>query len=187
MRKNRTKWMTYNGLLAAIIVVMAMVPFLGFLTFGAVAIQLISIPVIIGGILFGWKSATFLSLVFGLFSMFVAATRGGAGDLIFTNPLVSVLPRLLFGLSIVPIYNMVKGLVKNEDLSAGITALLSTLVHSVVVIVALFIVLGIQTNSFNTTFSSIIGALITVNVLVEALAAVIIVVPVVKALRRIVD
>lgn len=186
MRNSRTKIMAYNGLLAAIIVVMSLVPMLGFIQVGPVAIQLVSIPVIIGGILFGWKSALFLSLVFGLGSMFVAMTRGTAGDIFFVNPLVSVLPRVLFGLSINPIYSML-GFVKSDEVRTGITAFLSTLVHSVVVLVALFIAIGLDAGNLSGVTQGVLGALLTTNVLIEAIASVLVSIPVVKALKRVVD
>lgn len=187
MNKKRTQWITYNGLLAAIIVVMSLVPFIGYITFGATSIQLISIPVIIGGILFGFKSSLFLSLVFGIFSMFVAATRGGAGDALFVNPLVSVLPRFLFGLSIVPIHSIIKNRIKNSVVSDGLTALLSTLVHSIVVLTALILVLGLNAGALSQTAKAILSITLLFNVLAEAIVSVIVVVPVVKALRNVID
>lgn len=186
MRNNRTKFLTYNGLLAAIIVVMSLVPMIGFIQVGVYSIQLVSIPVIIGGILFGWKSAFFLSLVFGFGSMFAAATRGAAGDIAFINPLISVLPRALFGLAIVPIYNML-GAIKASTIRNGLTALLSTLVHSLLVIGALFIFLGIDAGLFSGPTKGIIGTLLMSNVLIESVASVLVTVPVVEAIKKVIN
>lgn len=190
MRSNRTKWMAYNGLLLAVILVLTFVPNIGYIMIPPLpALTIIHVPVIIGGILFGYKSALFLSTAFGLSSLFVAATRGASAiDLLFINPLVSVLPRILFGLAIVVIYNVVKNLIKNKDIQVGITAFLSSLAHSIVVLTAIFISLGLQDGSLGVnTLTSIIGAIVFGSALAEAVLATLITVPVVKALRRIVD
>lgn len=186
MKISSTKSITYNGLLASIILVLTLIPMLGYIQIGPAAIQIISIPVIIGGILFGMKSGIFLSLVFGFGSMYVAVTRGATPiDLLFTSPLVAVLPRLIFGLSIFPVYLALRR-VKSDSVRVGATAFITSVIHSIATLSAIFIALGLQSGDLGlNVITSVIGAVIGINVLVESIAAVLVSIPVVKALRRI--
>ena len=57
--------MVTTAAIAAIIVVMASVPFLGYIPLGFMNATIIHVPVIIGAILLGPKYGAFLGLVFG--------------------------------------------------------------------------------------------------------------------------
>jgi uncharacterized membrane protein len=58
------------------------------------------VPVIIGAVLGGPLVGTFIGLIFGLSSMILAAVAPtGPGDVFFTNPWVSVVPRLFIGVA----------------------------------------------------------------------------------------
>lgn len=87
--------------IGAIIVLMALVPQIGFIKipFLAFDFTLLFIPVIVGATLYGKKGGAILGLVFGLSSLFVAYTRPATPfDITFQNPLVSVMPRVIFPL-----------------------------------------------------------------------------------------
>lgn len=188
-RHQKTKWMVYNALLIAIIAVLAAVPWLGFIPVGPLSITTVHIPVIIGGILFGWKSGLLLGIAFGISSMLVASTRGGVTDLLFINPFVSVLPRIIFGLSISCVYELAKKIFKGKSvLAIGTSAFVSSLVHSIVVLVAIFTVLGLQSGlSFGEAVSNILAILLGGAVLGEAIAAMLVSVGVVSALLKTLD
>ena len=71
--KNQTQKMVLTAAFAAIIIIMANVPFLGFIRLGLVSATTLHIPVIIGAILMGPASGAFLGFIFGLNS-FLQAT-----------------------------------------------------------------------------------------------------------------
>jgi uncharacterized membrane protein len=97
----KTREITINAMLIAITALLAIVPNLGIITIGPVSLTIMHIPVILAGIVFGFQSAVITGVTFGISSMFVAMTRGVTPvDLLFINPVVSVLPRLLFGISV---------------------------------------------------------------------------------------
>lgn len=84
---------------ASIIVLMAAVPQIGFIKIPILAFDftLLFVPVLVGTTLYGKKGGLILGLVFGLSSLAVAIFRPATPfDLTFRNPLVSVLPRVLF-------------------------------------------------------------------------------------------
>ncbi len=188
----KTKTIVYNALLIAIVIILATVPNLGYIQVGGMAITIIHIPVIIAAVLFGYKSALLMGIAFGVTSMIVAATRGVGGDILFINPLVSVVPRVLFSLLTVFIYNLIKVPIKDEIINVGITAFLSSLVHSALVIVAMYLSISAGfanefIDSISNGFWAFILSLIGIQIIGEAVLALIVTIPVVKALRKVID
>lgn len=88
------------SILTAIILVLSLVPNAGFIHVGVVSITIVHIPVLIGVLLLPLAYAIFLGLVFGFGSMIASFIYASNPiDLAFQNPLVSVLPRILFALA----------------------------------------------------------------------------------------
>jgi uncharacterized membrane protein len=183
----KTKQIAYNALIIALIAVMAFVPWLGIITIGTVSITILHVPVIIAALLLGGQSAIIASLAFGVSTMLVAMTRGVTPiDLLFVNPVVSVLPRLMFGL-------VLAGLVKlfNKDRFADtltdlMVAIVGTLAHTLFVLTILFMFLGYEgtlLTQISIWWTLVLGILLT-NTSLEILASVFIAIPVVKVLRR---
>lgn len=194
MENNRTRVLVYNALLIAIVIVLATVPNIGFIQIGTVAITIIHIPVIIAAILFGYKSALLIGLAFGVSSMLVAMSRGAVGDILFINPMVSVVPRIIFALLTSLFYNLL-GVIKNDSVRIGATAFVSSLAHSVMVFFAMYlsITMGFAP-AFNewitggfSGFVILIVASLGVQTIGEALLATIVSIPVVKALRKVIN
>ncbi len=175
----KTRTLALNALLIAIIVLMSVIPFLGFIQIGPIAITLSHIPVIIGAIILGPVSGAVLGVTFGLGSWYAALTRGATPvDLLFTNPLVAILPRLLFGLAAAYLWKLVR--LKNQQPSASkiaFTAFSSTLVHTVAVLSTIYLTIQLtQDQTLLTLIASgfmpfVLGA-VGVNVLMEALTAI---------------
>lgn len=66
--------------------------------FGGVSLTIMHIPVIIAAIIVGPFSGLVVGLIFGLFSMIQAGVApSGPTDVWFTNPMLSILPRLFIG------------------------------------------------------------------------------------------
>lgn len=189
--RNKTKSLTYNAILIAITILVGSVPQLGFIQIpGIPAVTVMHIPVIIAGILFGTFSSFLASFAFGVTSMFVAMSRGIGFDLLFMNPLVSILPRLAFGIFVGMMYSLISKLKINDKVSIGLTAFISSLFHSVVVLIVAFIAMGFsEVPDFlmiNKSGFWVFIVPILFGVFLEAIAAVIISIPVVLALRRVV-
>lgn len=87
---------TLDGLFIAILVVMSILP-IGFIPLGTISATILPIPVILGTAFLGWKRGLLYGTAFGVSSFLVAIIRGGAGDALFIDPLISILPRALFG------------------------------------------------------------------------------------------
>lgn len=110
MKKRLTvRKMTIIGVLGAISVVLGMTP-LGFIPVGPTRATIMHIPVIIGAIMEGPIVGGVVGLIFGLFSIFQAITNPLPTSFVFLNPIVSVLPRVLIGITTYYAYNALKKL-----------------------------------------------------------------------------
>ncbi len=85
------------ALFIAIIGIMSFVPFLGYIAYGGISITTIHVPLIIGAITLGKNKGAILGLAFGLFNLVKAYTSGTPEAIIFMDPMISVLPRILTG------------------------------------------------------------------------------------------
>ena len=90
--------LTVIGVLGAISVVLGITP-LGFIPIGPTRATIMHIPVIIGSIVEGPIVGALVGLIFGLFSIYQAITAPTPVSFVFLNPLVSVLPRVLIGIT----------------------------------------------------------------------------------------
>lgn len=98
MAQDRTRKIVVTGALGAVAVLLGLTHW-GFIPwFAGISLTIMHVPVIIGAILEGPVVGAGIGLIFGLFSLLEAAIApSGPGDVVFTNPLISVLPRLFIG------------------------------------------------------------------------------------------
>jgi uncharacterized membrane protein len=97
MTNSSTRKIVVTGILGAISIVLASTPF-GFIPMGAISITIMQLPAIIGAILEGPVVGSGVGLIFGVASLVRAAVAPlSPADVIFTNPLISVLPRIFIG------------------------------------------------------------------------------------------
>ena len=86
-----------DGLFIALILVLSLVPYLGFIQIGGISATILPIPVILGAALLGPRRGVLYGAAFGFSSFLIAVIRGTAGDALFVDPLISIVPRILFG------------------------------------------------------------------------------------------
>lgn len=98
MIQNRTRKIVITGVLSAISIFLGITR-LGFIPwFTGASLTIMHIPVIIGAIIEGPIVGLIIGFVFGVFSLIQAAVAPtGPTDVWFTNPLLSILPRLFIG------------------------------------------------------------------------------------------
>lgn len=195
MRNKQVLDLTIIAMLMTIIIVMAAVPNLGFITIPflpGVGATIIHIPVIIAAIYFGVKIGTSAGIIFGISSFVVAWIRPvGVLDPVFRNPLVSILPRIVFAFATVYIFSFVKRFIKeSEILQVSITAVLTTLLHTILVVPLLAAfgtkelarLYGIEVADF-AVVTDFIKAVFIFNGIAEMVLAGLIVPPIVRALQ----
>ena len=140
MPQNRTRKIVVTGALGAVAVLLGLTHW-GFIPwFGGISLTIMHVPVIIGAILEGPIVGAGIGLIFGLFSMLQAAIApSGPGDVVFTNPLISILPRLFIG----PVAWLVwQGLKKLPSVGLVVAGVAGSLTNTVLVL-GMFGILGI--------------------------------------------
>ena len=119
MVQERTRKIVITGVLSAISVFLGITR-LGFIPWitGA-SLTIMQVPVIIGAVLEGPVVGLAIGLIFGVFSLIQAAVAPtGPADVWFTNPLLSILPRLFIG----PVSWLIYRLLKRWEIPALITS-----------------------------------------------------------------
>ncbi|MCH4124022.1 MAG: ECF transporter S component [Levilactobacillus sp.] len=100
MTRHKTFRLVVDALLMAIILLQNIIPFLGYIPLGPFSMTLIGLTVIVAGTALGPKDGMVIGGFWGLITFVRAFTwpSSPVAPLIFTNPLISILPRLLMGL-----------------------------------------------------------------------------------------
>jgi len=177
MKNKRIEAMTISAIFIAIIAIMSFVPYVGYISIPGTPISIctIHIIVILAALLFGWKQGLVAGFTFGILSLVKAACMPVAvSDVLFVNPMVSVLPRVLFGVISGLIFDYLKRIrhVSIRTISYVIGAIFCTALHTTLVLAALWL---FNRESFSDPFLLIIGCLIAVNGAIEMISAGIIV------------
>ncbi|MDY6846818.1 MAG: ECF transporter S component [Chloroflexota bacterium] len=119
MVQERTRKIVITGVLSAISIFLGMTR-LGFIPWiSGASLTIMQVPVIIGAVLEGPIVGFVIGLVFGIFSLIQAAVAPtGPADVWFTNPLLSIFPRLFIG----PVSWLIYRGLKQWEIPALITA-----------------------------------------------------------------
>ena len=83
LRKTNTRDLTRAGILSALIIVMTVVPYTGYINYGLVEITTLHVVVAVGAVMLGWQYGAVLGFVWGITCVLRA----------LTNPLWASLPR----------------------------------------------------------------------------------------------
>lgn len=123
----KTYQMVLTALFAAIIILMAFIPFLGYINLVVIKATLIHVPVIIGSVLLGPKRGGFLGFIFGCTSLinntinpsllsFAFSPFYSVGDVggNFFSLVICFVPRILVGVVPYFVYKGIKILCKNK-------------------------------------------------------------------------
>jgi uncharacterized membrane protein len=175
MTQSRTRKIVLTGILGAISIVLGITHW-GFIPwFSGASLTVMHVPVIIGAILEGPWVGVVIGLIFGVFSLIQAAVAPtGPSDVWFTNPIVSVLPRLLIGPAVWIVWKLLK---KWEIPALIVSGIAGSLTNTILVLSALGL--------FGFLPWQVIATIAIANGLPEAAAAAILVVVVVAAWKRI--
>ncbi len=172
------------AIFAALIGVMTLVPYVGYINYGVIEITTLHLVVILGAVFLGPKYGTFLGGFWGVTCWLRAFTN--PLFVMFTNPLISILPRILVGFLAGLVFAGFRKTKWNPYLAAGITAAVGTLTNTVLVLSALNIFGGMikSYEEFFKMFQDMFYVIIGVNGLIELSAAIILVPILYRALRR---
>ena len=179
---------TQLALFSAIIVILTVVPYTGYISYGIISITTIHIPVIIGSILLGPVCGGILGLVMGITSLLRAWYMPGSPleQIIFMNPLVSILPRIIVGIVAALVFIGIMKLSKGKTaVSAGIAAAAGALTNTILVLTMMNLLYAEElTSTFGKTIQTIFNSIFSINGLFEIVGAAVISIPIVLALLK---
>ena len=181
-----TRQIAVIGMLSAISILLGSTG-LGFIQLPMAKATIMQLPVIIGAILEGPIVGVCVGLIFGLFSIFQNLTSPTILSFAFLNPLVSVLPRMLIGVTAYYSYKL--PFIKNGIAKIGISAAVGALTNTVGVLGMIYILYAQQYASakeiaINTAAKAIFG-IAFMNGIPEAIVAVIVTIPAVLAVKKV--
>jgi uncharacterized membrane protein len=180
--------LTVNAMFIALIVSIGLV--FGFVPFLFVLpITILHIPVLVGAALLNLRSSVIFGLTFGIMSWIVSLTSPLVGPtaLFFNNPLISIFPRILFGLSTGILFLLIKKMnQKFIYIGYALSSLIATLLHTVFVLTMIWVFESAnpELSIFNNVFQFIL-VIIGTNGIIEAALAAVLVPVLVLALKQV--
>lgn len=201
--KNQTQKMVLTAAFAAIIIIMANVPFLGFIRLGVVSATTLHIPVIIGAILMGPGSGAILGFVFGLNSFLQATFNPNLTSFCFSpfysvgdfhgnffSLIVCFVPRILIGIVAYFVFAGIMKLLKGkrrmkETIALPIAGVLGSMTNTIFVMGGIYLFFGKQYMAATEIVGSLFAAIMAIvvgNGVPEAIVCAILVTLIGKAL-----
>lgn len=198
MNQKKTRTMVQLALFTALIVMLAFVPYIGYIRIPILAIQAttIHIPVIVGSLLLGPKSGAFLGFVFGMTSLINNTTQPGLTSFCFSpfvqigeglggSPLallVCFLPRIACGIVPHYVYRGLQSAAKHPDKSRKPALLASgvagSLTNTILVMGMIYLFFGhAYAAAKGIAFEAVFGVILSVvciNGVIEAIIAAVI-------------
>lgn len=182
-RRQKLKKLILASIFCALIVVMTVIPYTGYISYGLIEITTLHIVVIIGATLLGWQYGALLGFVWGITCLVRAYLMPAFLVFGFGNPLVAVLPRVLVGLVAGAVFGALKKTRANRSLSLSVAAIAGTLTNTVLVLTGMWLYCKYSPNAANMTIGqqtvfdtlkSIFATLVGLNGGIEMAAAIVI-------------
>jgi uncharacterized membrane protein len=201
----KTKYLVQLSLMVAVVVVVAFVPFLGFVPLGVIKATTVHIPVIIGAILLGPKAGAVLGAVFGLTSIIKNTMEPAVVSFVFT-PLIpapgetagslkaliiALVPRILTGVLAALIFRVVARFDHKKIVACAVAGLVGSMTNTILVMGSIYFLFGQQyAAAKQVAFEALAGVLMGVvftNGLAEAAVAVVLCIVIAKPLLSMFD
>lgn len=183
------RYLVQVSLMAAIVCVVAFVPFLGFIPLGVIKATTVHIPVIIGAILLGPKAGAVLGAVFGLTSVIKNTIEPAVVSFVFTPLipapgetagslkalLIAFIPRILTGVVAALVYRAIARFNKTKTVACVAAGLVGSMTNTALVMGSIYFLFGQQyAAAREVAFEKLAGVLMAVvftNGLAEAAVA----------------
>lgn len=152
--RQKTRSMVQTAIFGAIIIIMASIPFLGYIPLGFTRATIIHIPVILASLLLGPKKGAVLGFLFGLTSFVNNTINPTVTSFVFTpfynlgefegswgSLVICFLPRILVGVLPYYVYKMIKKIDKKPVSSWGliVAGVTGSLVNTLLVMNLIFV------------------------------------------------
>jgi Predicted membrane protein len=201
MKNPKTNDLVKLSFFVAIIVLLAVTPFLGYIPLGFTRATIIHIPVIIGSIMLGPFYGAFLGFVFGLTSLINNTFNPTVTSFVFTpfyslgtysgnfwSLVICFVPRILVGVVPHYVYRGMKKVKSNDALALGFAGVAGSLTNTLLVMNFIYLFFGQSyaevKNVAVSTLYGVILSVIAINGIPEAIVAGILTTAICKALLR---
>ncbi|MGH4121460.1 MAG: ECF transporter S component [Clostridium sp.] len=185
-RRIKTNQLTTIGMLSAICIVLGLTGY-GFIPLPGAKATIMHIPVIIGSIIGGPIVGMTIGLIFGIFSIMQNIMAPNILSFAFINPLVSVLPRVLIGLTSYYVYNL--NFIKKDSLKIGLATVIGSLTNTFGVLTMIYILyaakFAVSKGIDPSIAANTIYGIGIINGVPEAIIATIITIPVILSIKKI--
>ena len=177
--------LTIIGLLAGITIALGVSGY-GIIPLGPLNVTTLHVPTLIGAIVEGPKVGAFVGFIFGCYSLWQNITAPNILSPLFINPIISVLPRILF-----PVAYLVYLLLWKAPQGPRIlvSAFMGTVFHTIMVMGLIFLLYAdMFAIKMNLSPDQVLGSIVFLSVthgIPEAVFAAVIVTPVALALRKV--
>ena len=148
----QTLGMVQVALFAALIIILAFTPFLGYIPLGFTRATIIHIPVIIGSLMLGPKKGAFLGLVFGMTSFINNTMNPTATSFVFTpffelgevhggigSVIICFVPRILVGVVPWYVYRGLERIFGKQMLSLAAAGIAGALTNTLLVMNLIYV------------------------------------------------
>ena len=177
--------LTIVGLLAAITIILGLSGY-GIMALGPLNVTTLHVPTLIGALVEGPKVGAFVGLIFGMYSFWHNFTAPNILSPLFINPLVSVLPRVLFPVLAVLVYKSLWKVPQGPRLI--VSAFMGTIFHTCMVMGLIYVIYAdMFAQAMHLSSDQVIGTILVLSVthgIPEAIFAGVIVTPIALALRK---
>ncbi|MGR3742500.1 ECF transporter S component [Companilactobacillus sp. DQM5] len=180
MKRSKAYRVAILGILSAIIILQSLVPMIGYLPLGFVNLTIVHITVIVAAVILGPTDGAIIGLIWGIFSLFRALTSPTSPieAIVFTNPIVSIIPRILVGWFSGLVYKGLKPRF-NKVLSMGFAAAIGSITNTVLVLTLMRLMYtGVLMSTYKVTSGALNGVLMGIvgaNGIPEMIGAIILV------------
>lgn len=180
MNRSKAYKTAIRGILIGIIILQSMVPMIGFLPLGVINLTIVHITVIVAAIVLGPNDGALIGLFWGLgtFIRSYVSPTSPIDTMIFTNPIISVLPRIAVGWIAGLVYKALKTKSK-KVIAMGISAAIGSLVNTSAVLILMRVIYASQTAQVykvpTSALNNVLLAVVGTNGVPEMIAAIIIV------------
>ena len=177
--------LTIVGLLAAITIILGISGY-GIMALGPLNVTTLHVPALIGALVEGPRVGAFVGLIFGIYSFWQNFTAPNILSPLFINPLVSVVPRIIFPILAVLVYKSLWKVPQGPRII--ISAFMGTIFHTCMVMGLIYVLYSnMFAQAMHLSSDQVIGTILILSVthgIPEAIFAGVIVTPIALALRK---
>lgn len=176
--------LTTVGLLGGLTALLGLTGY-GFINLIYMKATILQVPTIIGAILEGPRVGMLIGLIFGCFSLFQNIMVPTLMSIVFLNPLISVVPRVLLGLIAYLVYHYTPGV---KAFRIGLSAFVTTASNTIMVMGLTYLLYAEEFAEMRhipvENVINIILGICVANGIPEAIGATIVTIPIVLVLMR---